>query len=97
MILRLSKMLVKQNVDFQHYLFSQTKTGIVQQISNCMRCHKLGVCDAYLAAHDASGMDDYRFCPNHAVIRRLKKLQVPGNRRTTSQSQAAVAGRRHTS
>jgi hypothetical protein len=85
MVLRLSKMLVKQNVDFQHYLFSQTETGILQQISNCMRCHKLGVCDAYLDAQHTGGMDDYRFCPNHAVIRRLKKLPTPGNRRATRQ------------
>ena len=74
MSLRLSKMLVKQNVDFQHYLFSQSEAGILWQISNCMRCRNLDECDAWLAAPHTPGRDDFRFCPNHELINRLKKL-----------------------
>lgn len=77
MRLRLSKMLVKQHVDFQHYLFSQSEAEILRQIRNCMRCSRPGECDAYLAAQRDPGSDDFRFCPNHALIRRLRKLQTP--------------------
>ena len=74
MNLRLSKMLVKQNVDFQDYLFSQTEAEILRQIHNCMHCRSLAECDAYLAARHPAGRDDFRFCPNHALINRLRKL-----------------------
>lgn len=74
MNLRLSKMLVKQNVDFQHYLFSQSEAEILQQIRNCMRCRSLDECDAWLAAKHSTDADNFRFCPNHELINRLRKL-----------------------
>lgn len=74
MSLRLNKMLVKQHVDFRHYLFSQTESEILQQISNCIHCRSLDECDAYLAARHCADRDDFGFCPNQALIRRLRKL-----------------------
>ena len=74
MNLRLSRMLVKQQVDFQHYLFSQSEDAILCHIHNCMRCTRLEDCEAYLAAQRPSTTDDFRFCPNHASIKRLRKL-----------------------
>ena len=76
MSLRLRQMLVKQNVDIQHYLFSQSEAEILLQIRNCMRCRKGGECNAYLAARHTAEMADSRFCPNHELINRLRKLQA---------------------
>ena len=74
MNLQLSRMLVNQQVDFQHYLFSQSEAAILRQIHNCMHCTRLEDCEAYLAAPHPVSRDDFRFCPNHASINRLKKL-----------------------
>jgi len=93
MRLRLSKMLVKQNVDFRHYLFSQSEASILRQISNCMRCESLAECDAYLADRHAIGNDDFRFCPNHALIRRLRKLRTTGNGRNRHDPGGQLPGR----
>lgn len=73
MSLRLSKMLVKQKVDFQHYLFSQSEPEILQQIHNCMRCRKPDDCDAYLATRHSADMEYAHFCPNYQLICRLRK------------------------
>lgn len=76
MSLQLSKMLVKQNVDFQHYLFSQSEAELLRQIQNCMRCRKRGECEAYLAARQPASGGDIHFCPNHDLIAGLRKLQT---------------------
>lgn len=74
--LQLSKMLVKQNVDLQHYLFSQSEAELLQQIQNCMRCRGRADCVAYLTARHTAGDRDLHFCPNHELIAGLRKLQA---------------------